>query len=155
MILHHLDVLTLGVVISKLKCYKRMSSLNRGWTSWHSTSSHMTLASWVNKGCSWWIQNQTSIQVHHWSPLLDQKGFKNPSSSPIVLPPKDLCFLPVDGMHRLLDMHGNSILRILVLLFGGDFYEHVEGAAMGPPCHQLWPTSTCSTLSRGYWQQPH
>ena len=28
-----LDVLTLGVIISKLKCYKRMSFLNRGWTS--------------------------------------------------------------------------------------------------------------------------
>ena len=56
-----------------------------------------------------------SIQVHHWSPLLDHKGFENPSSSPICLPPKDLCFLPVDGMRSLLDMHGNSILRFLVL----------------------------------------
>ena len=24
-----------------------------------------------------------------------------------------------------------------------------------PPSHQLWPTSTCRTLSRGHWQQPH
>ena len=104
-----------GVVISKLKCYERMSSLNRGWTSWHSTSGHMTVASWANKGGTRWSQNQTSMQVHYWSPLLDHKGFKKPSSSPIVLSPKDFCFLPVDDMHSLLDMHGNSILGILVL----------------------------------------
>ena len=34
---------------------------------------------------------------------------------PNCLSPKDLCFLPVDGMRSLFDMHGNSILRILVL----------------------------------------
>ena len=59
---HRLDVLTLGVVISKLKCYERMSSLNRGWTSWRSTFGHVTVASWVHKGDPWWIHNQTSIQ---------------------------------------------------------------------------------------------
>ena len=94
---------------------KEVLPRGRGWTSWCSTASHVTVASWANKGGPRWIQNQTSIQVHHWSPLLDQKGFKNPSSSPIVLPPKDLCFLPVDGMCSLLDMHGNSIPIILVL----------------------------------------
>ena len=52
-----------------------MSSLNRGWTYWHSTSGHVTVASWANKGGPWWIQNQTSIQVHHWSPLLDHKDW--------------------------------------------------------------------------------
>ena len=35
------------------------------------------------------------------------------------------------------------------------FTSKVEGAAMGSPYHQLWPTSTCRTLSRGRWQQPH
>ena len=116
MILHRLDVLTLGVVINKLKCYKRMSSLNRGWTSWRSTSGHMAVASWANMNMGSMI-NPKSDQ-HPGSSLfslLDHKDFKNPSSSPIALPPKDLYFLPVDGMCSLSDMHGYSILRILVL----------------------------------------
>ena len=46
--------------------------------------------------------------------FVGSQGFKNPSS-PIVLPPKDHFFLPVDSMHSLLDMHGNFILRMLVL----------------------------------------
>ena len=52
--------------------------LYRVWTSWRSTSSHVTSAPWVNKGGPRWIQNQTSIKVHHRSSLLDLKGFKNP-----------------------------------------------------------------------------
>ena len=34
---------------------------------------------------------------------------------PVVFPCKDPCFLPIDGMCSLLDMHSNSILEILVL----------------------------------------
>ena len=96
MILHCLDVLTLGVIISKLKCYERMSSLIG--------VDLYGCSFWVNKGSPQWIQNQSSIQVHHWSSWLDHKGFKNPSSSPIVLPPKDLCFLPIDGAVSLSSM---------------------------------------------------
>ena len=75
----------------------------------------MTSAPWANKGGPQWIQNQTSMKVHHWSSLLDLKGFKNLSPSPVVLPHKDPCLLPIDGVCSLLDMHGNSIIVIFVL----------------------------------------
>lgn len=47
--------------------------------------------------------------------LVDLNSFKNPSSSPVVLPPNDFYFLSVDGMCSLLDMHDDSIYEILVL----------------------------------------
>ena len=75
----------------------------------------MAAVCWASKGGLRCLHNQSNIQVHHWSSLLDYKSFKNPSSSPKVLPPKDLCFLPIDGMCSLLDMHGNSILWIPAL----------------------------------------
>ena len=37
------------------------------------------------------------------------------NSSPVVLPCKDPCFLPIDYMCSLLGMHSDSILGILAL----------------------------------------
>ena len=77
------------------------------------------------------MENQTSIKVHHWSSLLDLKGFKNPSPSPVALHHKDPCFLPIDGVYSLLDTNGNSILGILVLhrhpLLCHTDYQHPRG----------------------------
>ena len=42
--------MTLGLIISKLKCYEMMSFLNRGWTSWSSTSGPVTVAFGQTKG---------------------------------------------------------------------------------------------------------
>ena len=43
------------------------------------------------------------------------RHFENPFPSPVVLPHKNPCFVSIDGVCSLSDMHGNSILRILVL----------------------------------------
>ena len=66
-----------------------------------------------------WSTMDPKLDQHPGSSLVScvgSQGLQEPFSFPTVLPPKDLCFLPVDGMCSFLDMHGNESLSLTALL---------------------------------------
>ncbi len=88
--------------------------VHRIWTTWCGTFGHVTTVLCAYKGDPRWIQNQTSIKVHHWFSLVDLKDFfKNPSSSVVSLP--RILASASWWYAQPLDMHGDSLVEIIAL----------------------------------------